>query len=128
MNDVTNPIIIDQNYCDSDDSCHEQVHKRFYYFIHLLAVDLDDFFVHPPHDTIRWQRSAVQVSNVMYRNIRGTSASEVAMKFDCSRTHPCEEISLQGISLRRTQLRETAEASCANVEFDEDSMALPNCR
>ncbi|KAK8486013.1 hypothetical protein V6N11_032991 [Hibiscus sabdariffa] len=28
--------------------------------------------------------SAVQVSNVVYRNIRGTSASNVAMKFNCS--------------------------------------------
>ena len=25
MHNVTNPIIIDQNYCDSDKSCHEQV-------------------------------------------------------------------------------------------------------
>ncbi|KAK4785323.1 hypothetical protein SAY86_002012 [Trapa natans] len=96
MINVTNPIIIDQNYCDRADPCHEE-------------------------------RSAVQVSNVMYQNIIGTSASEVAMKFDCSRSHPCREISLQGIILRRSEGTKTAHASCAHVNFAGNAMVYPNC-
>ncbi|CAL9064660.1 unnamed protein product [Musa banksii] len=68
MHDVQNPIIINQNYCDSRIPCHEQ-------------------------------NSAVAVSRVLYRNIKGTSASELAMEFDCSRSHPCRHIVLQEIEL-----------------------------
>ncbi|XP_073108138.1 polygalacturonase-like isoform X2 [Elaeis guineensis] len=46
-----------------------------------------------------WQTSAVEVSNVLYKNFKGTSASEVAIKFDCSTTVPCHDIILQDIDL-----------------------------
>ncbi|KAK1399957.1 hypothetical protein POM88_009820 [Heracleum sosnowskyi] len=36
------------------------------------------------------QKSAVLVKNVVYQNITGTSATDVAIKFDCSQSHPCE--------------------------------------
>ncbi|PKH53578.1 hypothetical protein CRG98_050331 [Punica granatum] len=38
------------------------------------------------------------------------------MKFDCSKTHPCEGIVLQDIDLR-SQSSEVAKASCLNVRF-----------
>ncbi|KAF2293566.1 hypothetical protein GH714_002854 [Hevea brasiliensis] len=85
MKNVSNPIIIDQNYCDQDDPCPEQ-------------------------------KSAVQVSNVIYRNIQGTSASEMAMKFDCSKTFPCQGILLQDIILGSVE-DEVAKASCVNVNL-----------
>ncbi|XP_073108137.1 polygalacturonase-like isoform X1 [Elaeis guineensis] len=68
MHEVKNPIIIDQNYCDSKTPCKQQT-------------------------------SAVEVSNVLYKNFKGTSASEVAIKFDCSTTVPCHDIILQDIDL-----------------------------
>ncbi|CAI9761154.1 unnamed protein product [Fraxinus pennsylvanica] len=52
MQNVNNPIIIDQSYCDQSKPCKEQ-------------------------------SSAVQVKNVVYQNIKGTSASNVAIDFDC---------------------------------------------
>ncbi|CAA6653638.1 unnamed protein product [Spirodela intermedia] len=58
MDKVKNPIIIDQNYCDSSKPCNEQ-------------------------------KSAVGVSGVTYKNVSGTSATAVAMTFDCSRIVPC---------------------------------------
>ena len=36
---------------------------------------------------------------MMYKNFKGTSASEVAIKFDCSTTVPCHGIILQDIDL-----------------------------
>ncbi|CAK7342550.1 unnamed protein product [Dovyalis caffra] len=64
-----------------------------------------------------WQRSAVQVKNVVYKNIKGTSASEVAIKLDCSKTYPCQGILLQDVNLERegegaaTALREKKDSS-----------------
>ncbi|XP_077214007.1 polygalacturonase-like [Tasmannia lanceolata] len=68
MRNVTNPIIIDQNYCDSNKPCPEK-------------------------------NTAVEVSNVVYNNIKGTSASDVAVEFDCSKSFPCHGIVLNNINL-----------------------------
>ncbi|KAL5982018.1 Polygalacturonase 1 [Asimina triloba] len=84
MQNVTRPIIIDQNYCDSKDPC--------------------------PHK----QGSAVQVSDVVYKNIRGTSATDEAVIFDCSQSHPCRGIVLEAINLVGVGGRKTT-SSCKNV-------------
>ncbi|KAK9117175.1 hypothetical protein Sjap_016122 [Stephania japonica] len=68
MENVENPIIIDQNYCDSPKSCEKQA-------------------------------SAVNITEIMYTNISGTSKSTRAMKFDCSDTVPCTKIVLKDINL-----------------------------
>ncbi|KAJ6408234.1 hypothetical protein OIU84_011530 [Salix udensis] len=95
MDNVTNPIIIDQNYCDQDEPCEEQ-------------------------------RSAVQVKNVVYKNIKGTVASEVAIKFDCSKTYPCEGILMKDVNLEREGAG-TAIALCNNVKLAEMGAVSPNC-
>ncbi|KAH6785682.1 hypothetical protein C2S51_038137 [Perilla frutescens var. frutescens] len=71
MEDVANPIIIDQFYCDSPKSCQNQT-------------------------------SGVEISQIMYRNITGTSKSQKAMKFACSDTVPCTHIVLNNINLQRS--------------------------
>ncbi|CAL9088337.1 unnamed protein product [Musa textilis] len=68
MNDVENPIIIDQFYCDSPTTCKNQT-------------------------------SAVKISQVIFRNINGTSRTPHAMKFACSDTVPCSNIVLNNINL-----------------------------
>ncbi|KAA8517061.1 hypothetical protein F0562_017121 [Nyssa sinensis] len=94
MHNVTNPIIIDQNYCDQDDPCKEQ-------------------------------KSAVQVKNVVYRNITGTSASDMAIKIDCSKSFPCQGIVLQDINITRGEA--TTKASCNNVKMKEIGVVSPQC-
>ncbi|XP_043691364.1 polygalacturonase isoform X2 [Telopea speciosissima] len=94
MYNVTNPIIIDQNYCDEDEPCKEL-------------------------------KSAVQVKQVMYKNIKGTSASEVAVKFDCSKSFPCFGISLQDINL--VSVRGRATTSCENVKWTQIGSVSPTC-
>ncbi|KAK4483891.1 hypothetical protein RD792_011100 [Penstemon davidsonii] len=71
MENVSNPIIIDQFYCDSPKSCQNQT-------------------------------SAVEISQIMYQNVTGTSKSKNAMKFACSDTVPCTNIVLNNINLQRT--------------------------
>ncbi|KAL0561869.1 hypothetical protein IC582_002314 [Cucumis melo] len=100
MDNVTNPIIINQNYCDQKEPCTQQA-------------------------------DAVAVSNVMYQNIRGTSASEVAVKFDCSKSVPCQGILLQDINLvhkgKNDDKSAQAEASCKNVKWKNRGRVSPQC-
>ncbi|KAB2068883.1 hypothetical protein E1A91_A08G064400v1 [Gossypium mustelinum] len=95
MYNVSNPIIIDQNYCDQEKPCRKQT-------------------------------SAVQVSNVLYQNIRGTSASNVAMKFDCSQSFPCRQIYLQNVALKAEETKQ-ASSSCANVILSYRGDVSPPC-
>ncbi|KAJ7949176.1 polygalacturonase-like [Quillaja saponaria] len=95
MQNVTYPIIIDQNYCDQEEQCTEQ-------------------------------EKAVQVSNVVYQNIGGTSASEVAIKFDCSKSFPCQGIWIQDVNLVR-QGNGAVTGSCANVRFFNRGNISPQC-
>ncbi|KAF2325594.1 hypothetical protein GH714_030863 [Hevea brasiliensis] len=82
MNNVQNPIIIDQNYCPDNNNCPGQV-------------------------------SGVKISGVTYLDIHGSSATEIAVKFDCSKKYPCTGIKLEGINL--TYKNQPAEASCNNA-------------
>ncbi|KAB1218677.1 hypothetical protein CJ030_MR3G026557 [Morella rubra] len=68
MENVSNPIIIDQYYCDSRVPCANQT-------------------------------LAVKVENVSFMRIRGTSATEEAIKFECSDHSPCEGLYLEDIQL-----------------------------
>jgi polygalacturonase len=45
------------------------------------------------------QSSAVKISDVRYTDIQGTSASQVAVKFDCSVSNLCGGIGLRDIKL-----------------------------
>ncbi|TXG70441.1 hypothetical protein EZV62_005376 [Acer yangbiense] len=94
MSNVTNPIIVDQRYCDQDKPCKEQ-------------------------------SSAVQVKNVVYQNIKGTSASKVAVKFDCSENYPCQGIVLEDINLQAEESEESVEASCNNVQETQIGVGPP---
>lgn len=45
------------------------------------------------------QASGVKISGVSYKDIHGTSASRVAVKFDCSSEEPCERIKMEDVKL-----------------------------
>nr|GEY43872.1 putative polygalacturonase [Tanacetum cinerariifolium] len=84
MKNVTNPIIIDQQYCDQDKPCKEE-------------------------------SSAVEIKDVTYQSITGTSANEEAITFDCSKGHPCQGIVVQDIDISMEGDGE-AKANCTNAE------------
>ncbi|GMN28029.1 hypothetical protein TIFTF001_051644, partial [Ficus carica] len=96
MNNVQNPIIIDQNYCAPKKECEEK-------------------------------NSAIQVRDIWYQNITGTSATRVAIKFDCSNTVKCEGIVLQDVNLRQYRLGDEVQASCKNVELTDIGVVTPRC-
>ncbi|KAM1742306.1 exopolygalacturonase-like [Malus sylvestris] len=85
MQNVRNPIIIDQEYCAG--GCDKN------------------------------QPSRVQISNVHYINIKGTTPSNVAVDFICSSQVPCQNIQLHDIDLKYTGPNAAALTSvCKNVK------------
>nr|ACN85327.1 polygalacturonase precursor [Oryza brachyantha] len=87
MRRVRNPIIIDQEYCPYI-SCHHQSER-------------------PP--------SVVKISDVKFRNIRGVSATQVAVKLSCSAASPCRGLELRDIDLRYVRRGVATVSRCANV-------------
>ncbi|XP_015580830.1 polygalacturonase [Ricinus communis] len=69
------------------------------------------------------QGSGIKISNVCYQNIYGTSATEVAMRFDCSKKNPCTGIRLQNVVL--TYKNQPADASCTNADGTASGLVNP---
>ncbi|KAK4433899.1 Exopolygalacturonase [Sesamum alatum] len=83
VDNVQNPIIIDQNY-----------------------------------GTKSTKPSLVRISNIVYQNIRGTTASPVAVSLKCSSGVPCQNVHLHNIDLQATgNVRPTSVCSSANVGY-----------
>ncbi|OVA02615.1 Glycoside hydrolase [Macleaya cordata] len=88
MDNVKNPIIIDQSYC-AGSSCNKKP-------------------------------SLVAISDVHYRNIRGTSSSNVAVSVGCSSQVHCQNVDMINIDLKYTGLKAGVQASstCANAKVN----------
>ncbi|MQL87493.1 hypothetical protein Taro_020031 [Colocasia esculenta] len=76
MQNVRNPIIIDQNYCPHKFDCPQ-----------APGVSAG---------------SGVRINNVTYSGIQGTSTSQEVMNFDCSPQRGCTAVHLQNINLTFT--------------------------
>ncbi|KAF3329398.1 polygalacturonase-like protein [Carex littledalei] len=97
MRNVENPIIIDQHYCPDDDGCPS-----------------------------KGSSSGIKISDVKYKQIHGTSASQVAVNLDCSSSNPCSQISMQDIKLMHANGR--SEALCKNAQGASlGNMVPPSC-
>ncbi|KAG7967597.1 hypothetical protein I3843_08G107200 [Carya illinoinensis] len=57
--------------------------------------------------------SGIKISDVIYRGIRGTSATQTAIKFYCSSKKTCTGIRLENVNL--TCLDQVAQSSCTNA-------------
>ncbi|KAM3336177.1 hypothetical protein ACQJBY_030261 [Aegilops geniculata] len=58
--------------------------------------------------------SGVRISDLSYTDIKGSSATPVAVKFNCSSTNPCSGIKLRNIRLTYKHKR-PAQAKCGNA-------------
>ncbi|XP_068666569.1 polygalacturonase-like [Aristolochia californica] len=67
----------------------------------------------PRNENCPGEHSGVKISGVRYENIKGTSATKVAVKFDCSKANPCNAIGLQDVKL--TYQNQRAASSCKNA-------------
>ncbi|XP_071687779.1 polygalacturonase-like [Rutidosis leptorrhynchoides] len=69
------------------------------------------------------ETSGVEVSNVRYKNIKGTSITVEAVKFECSISNPCRGIRMHNIKLK-TPNRATI-STCENVHGSSSGLAIP---
>ncbi|KAF3616241.1 Polygalacturonase [Capsicum annuum] len=88
-------------------------------FQHVTMIDVENPIVIdqnycPNNKNCPGQVSGVKVSDVTYQDIHGSSATRVAMKFDCSKRNPCRGIKLEDVNITYKN-EPAAQASCANV-------------
>ncbi|KAK4784687.1 hypothetical protein SAY86_019055 [Trapa natans] len=69
------------------------------------------------------QSSGVKISGVTYKNIQGTSATQNAVIFECSKSKPCSGIRLQDIKL--TYMNKASSSSCTNVGGSSSGVLIP---
>ncbi|XP_077212449.1 exopolygalacturonase-like [Tasmannia lanceolata] len=94
MNNVYNPIIIDQEYCPYS-SCNQESPSR------------------------------VKISGISFTNIRGVSASPVAVNLLCSKAVPCQNVQLSDINLAYNGQKGESRASCTNVKGASSGQQIP---
>ncbi|KAG5562487.1 hypothetical protein RHGRI_005272 [Rhododendron griersonianum] len=70
------------------------------------------------------QASGIRISNVTYRDIHGSSATTVAVNFDCSKEYPCNRIILEDVNL--SYGNKHSQAACANVEGSASGLVTPS--
>ncbi|KAE8706139.1 CTC-interacting domain 9 [Hibiscus syriacus] len=69
-----------------------------------------------PHTTCDQEAAShIQISDVTYRNIRGTSSSEVAVSFQCSKKFPCKNIMMADVNFVNAKRGSPLKSTCSNV-------------
>ncbi|CAK9165347.1 unnamed protein product [Ilex paraguariensis] len=69
--------------------------------------------------------SLVQISDVNYINIQGSSSSKVAVNVQCSPSFPCQGIKFNGINISYSGQGGPATASCSNVKASFQGQQIP---
>ncbi|XP_047313504.1 polygalacturonase-like [Impatiens glandulifera] len=59
------------------------------------------------------QNSGIKINNVLYKNIYGSSATKVGVRFECSKSEPCSKLKTENVNL--TYDDEPAGDSCVNA-------------
>lgn len=65
--------------------------------------------------TYMQKASSVQIENVWFKQIRGTSKTRAAVNLRCSRRYPCRNINLKDINLSYNGRDGPVNATCSNV-------------
>ncbi|OMO97707.1 Glycoside hydrolase, family 28 [Corchorus olitorius] len=97
-------------------------------FQHALMINVQNPIVIDQHycpdqKNCPGQVSGVKISDVTYQDIKGTSATQVAVKFDCSSQYPCSDIRLEDVRL--TFKGKPAQASCTNADGTASAFVQP---
>ncbi|XP_027081032.2 probable polygalacturonase At3g15720 [Coffea arabica] len=96
LQDVENPIIIDQFYCKGEFKCEDKPSP-----------------------------SAVQVSHVTYQGVNGSSSGEKAIQLFCSESKGCTDIKMQQINITSAIPGAKTYAICKNAYGESSSTSPP---
>ncbi|XP_034889428.1 polygalacturonase [Populus alba] len=69
--------------------------------------------------------SGVKISGVTYKNIKGTSATQLAMNFVCSSSNPCKGLKLEDIKLTYYKKSAAATSFCKNANGSNKGLVIP---
>ncbi|CAM8956674.1 unnamed protein product [Rhodiola kirilowii] len=99
-------------------------------FQHAVMIDVENPIVIdqnycPDHKNCPGQASGVKIRDIKYQDIHGTSATEVAVKLDCSSKYPCSQIQLQNVKLTYKG-RGDAQASCSHADGTASGTVVPS--
>ncbi|KAJ8428325.1 hypothetical protein Cgig2_014216 [Carnegiea gigantea] len=123
MNNVSNPIIINQNYCSSNlcksslqtrsQKCKEYLHRNIIICltINLTSDSLTQFldFFNCLHFFLGSKvPSRVRISDVLFQDIQGTSTAEMAMQLTCSQSMLRRNVKLRDIGLKYIGMNKNA--------------------
>ncbi|CAH2067994.1 unnamed protein product [Thlaspi arvense] len=121
MNNVSNPIIIDQYYCDSKKPCANQVKNLCHFFLQCSSDTEPEIC----YKLKNLQTSAVTIEKISFVDVRGTSASKQAIKISCSDTSPCRNILLQDIDLEPLNDDSFTESFCWEANGSSSGQVYP---
>lgn len=119
MNNVGNPIIIDQVYCPWN-QCQAKVITFILGSLMLLELlfKVENYLILINTIFFYWFQipSRIKISNVSFINIRGTSKFQEAVKLVCSKGVPCEKVELRDIDLKYNGHDGSSTYHCINVK------------
>ncbi|GAB4858941.1 hypothetical protein Ancab_010413 [Ancistrocladus abbreviatus] len=78
----------------------------------------------PDNNGCSHQASGVRISDVTYQDIHGSSATEVAVNFDCSSKYPCSNVVLEDVNL--SYKKQGARSTCANADGSTSGVVEPS--
>ncbi|KAL0333906.1 UNVERIFIED_CONTAM: putative polygalacturonase [Sesamum angustifolium] len=73
------------------------------------------------------KETGVQISNVIYKEVLGTSTTEIAININCSRSVPCFGISMESIQLLSADVGKEVTANCSNAYGQEVDVVPAPC-
>lgn len=62
---------------------------------------------------------------MVFKNIRGTTISKDAIKLNCSKNVPCNDIVLQNINLKMEGGKGDTESTCQNARWRKSGTVVP---
>ncbi|OVA10646.1 Glycoside hydrolase [Macleaya cordata] len=97
-------------------------------FQHVLMKNVENPIVIdqnycPRNEGCPTQVSGIKISKITYQDIQGSSATPVAVKFDCSNKNPCQGIRLENVKL--TYQNRPAQSSCVNADGSAHGLVVP---
>lgn len=69
--------------------------------------------------------SKVKLSDITFKNIRGTTSSPVAVTLECSKGVPCQNVKLEDVHLDPAGGGTVAKSSCLNVQAKYAGTQIP---
>ncbi|XP_052477101.1 probable polygalacturonase At1g80170 [Gossypium raimondii] len=87
-------------------------------------IVIDQYYC--PHKQCKNQTTAVEISNIAYENINGTSHKETAVQLSCSESSPCRNITMKNINLRNEKQKGKTSSYCLNAHGLRNGRVHPN--